>query len=1268
MESGRRSDGHFGGLWRGLPALALLFAVPARAQSGVDAHGAVPSIGDADATDGIHTWYPERQTPGAFSVGSYLEYDDGLLVRYVVSGEGGEPDRQRLLDDVVGLDLGGMVAVHSRVAVGFSAPLFLSSVGRDGPNGFSTGDVHLWAPIGLVLPGAEGEGFGLSAVPWLDLPTGDAEAGLGDAGVGGGGLLAAGYGAGRVSFAANAGVERRAWADFENLTGGPAARLAAMASFSPSARTGLHLEATAGVPFTRPPANLPQARGSTTPAELIASFRRRELSGLWWTVGGAKGLTTGVGAAAWRAYVGVGFARVRDEVTLTPVGQAPTTMRVTDPRGAPITGAAVEVGRKPAGVTGADGSLVLDGQPWRRGVRVVADGYEPADVAEPAPGAADVTVVLSWAPVPGRVVVRDQAGAPVAATLTLRAADGATTQPAIGADGQATLALRPGTYELTVGAAGLGTQTRTIVVEEGRKKPVAVEVILAPDEGDGAVEIVLTDAEGKPLDGARVLVDGRPVGTAASGGTLTVGDLREGPHRVEIGAEGFRTVEKTDVTVTGTAAVSLPVALEREPGSVKVVVRGPQGRVVDAVARFEGPSRLSPTPLGEYGERTFVLRPGTWKVVVLSPTYGIQQREVVVPEDEFGLITVEIVLQPAEAGDADLAVRVVDVDGNPVDAAQVLVDGKPYGQTSTGGALALEDLLPGPRRVEIRAEHFRDTAATELLLVEGLQERVFTLAYEPGTVRVTARGAEGPVRDAAARFSGPATAPSLPLGATGVAYTTLPDGAWSVVVLSPTHGLQQRRITVPPDSRSLIAVDVVMSPPEGGSADLVVSVVDPESKPVVGAAVSLDGTPLGATSTGGDLRVDDLDTGTRRLDVAAEPFRPKTVSSLRLREGETPVQVQLDWGPGAVRVVATGPNGPVSDALVRFAGPSVLPPRPVDGNGQRLFALSPGKWTAVVASPSHGLAQREVEIREDTTGLTTVEVALTPVGAGLAELLVRVQDEDGQPVPGASVKLGAATGATSSGGALVLSDLEPGEVSLEVTAPHFRPVQVAGVELAEGAQERIVTLAWVPQPVTVTVRDKDGRPTDAEVRFDGPADVPPARVGADGTETLSIRPGRWQVLASTDALGMGRREIVVEPGKTAAVELTLLPAKVDVTAAQVVIREQVNFDFNKADVRPESAAVLDEVANTLLARPEIRRVEVQGHTDDVGDVAYNFELSVQRAQAVMAALVARGVAPERLVAQGYGATRPIGDSSDAGRARNRRVQFEITEYAATEAP
>ncbi|WP_438016558.1 OmpA family protein [Sorangium sp. So ce315] len=125
------------------------------------------------------------------------------------------------------------------------------------------------------------------------------------------------------------------------------------------------------------------------------------------------------------------------------------------------------------------------------------------------------------------------------------------------------------------------------------------------------------------------------------------------------------------------------------------------------------------------------------------------------------------------------------------------------------------------------------------------------------------------------------------------------------------------------------------------------------------------------------------------------------------------------------------------------------------------------------------------------------------------------------------------------------------------------------------------------------------------------------------------------------------------------------PKAVRVTDKNVVILQQVQFDTDKATIKPVSDPLLDEVAQVLKEHPEIILIEIQGHTDDRGTDEHNRTLSQNRANSVMAALVRRGIDSTRLTAQGYGRDQPIDDNkSEAGRQRNRRVQFNIIKKAA----
>ncbi|MDG2277767.1 MAG: OmpA family protein, partial [Pseudomonadales bacterium] len=98
------------------------------------------------------------------------------------------------------------------------------------------------------------------------------------------------------------------------------------------------------------------------------------------------------------------------------------------------------------------------------------------------------------------------------------------------------------------------------------------------------------------------------------------------------------------------------------------------------------------------------------------------------------------------------------------------------------------------------------------------------------------------------------------------------------------------------------------------------------------------------------------------------------------------------------------------------------------------------------------------------------------------------------------------------------------------------------------------------------------------------------------------------------------------------------------------------FDIDRADLLPGSGEVLDTIVAVLKADP-VLRLEVQGHTDSTGSAQRNRELSLQRAQRIVAVLGLYGIDPDRLVPIGFGASQPMADNAtEAGRQQNRRVQ------------
>ncbi len=122
------------------------------------------------------------------------------------------------------------------------------------------------------------------------------------------------------------------------------------------------------------------------------------------------------------------------------------------------------------------------------------------------------------------------------------------------------------------------------------------------------------------------------------------------------------------------------------------------------------------------------------------------------------------------------------------------------------------------------------------------------------------------------------------------------------------------------------------------------------------------------------------------------------------------------------------------------------------------------------------------------------------------------------------------------------------------------------------------------------------------------------------------------------------------------------PGLVEMKGGMIVILRQVFFATNKDIIQKQSFPVLQAVADTLKVVPTIKRVGIEGHTDNKGKPELNTDLSDRRAKSVMRWLVEHDIAADRLEAKGYGPSRPIADNAtNKGRALNRRVEFHIVD-------
>jgi outer membrane protein OmpA-like peptidoglycan-associated protein len=287
-----------------------------------------------------------------------------------------------------------------------------------------------------------------------------------------------------------------------------------------------------------------------------------------------------------------------------------------------------------------------------------------------------------------------------------------------------------------------------------------------------------------------------------------------------------------------------------------------------------------------------------------------------------------------------------------------------------------------------------------------------------------------------------------------------------------------------------------------------------------------------------------------------------------------------------------------------------------------------------------------------------------------------VEEGNNNPIPHAVVTYVGRelTGMVADGqGRFTSGALENGEYTLGVSADEYFEgrcnVSVTGPDSA-------VTCSLRPTPkigtVVGRVLDADGNGIAGVTVTITPAgrvegQLPgPATTGADGGFTFEVPAGPYTVAAEHEEYFLRQKQIEVAPRARIEVEMTLAKkprrAAVTVDAEEIKIRRQIHFENDSAEIKGDSFIILDEVADVMLRNPQIRRVEVQGHTDSRGDNDHNQQLSQARAESVVQYLIDAGVDPRRLEARGYGEDQPIAPNvTSAGRAKNRRVEFHITE-------
>jgi outer membrane protein OmpA-like peptidoglycan-associated protein len=360
------------------------------------------------------------------------------------------------------------------------------------------------------------------------------------------------------------------------------------------------------------------------------------------------------------------------------------------------------------------------------------------------------------------------------------------------------------------------------------------------------------------------------------------------------------------------------------------------------------------------------------------------------------------------------------------------------------------------------------------------------------------------------------------------------------------------------------------------------------------------------------------------LGYAVDTVPPKPVIQQVPAPAPAPVAARENVIEGLV--VEKNTTNAVADAMIKFDG------RPLTGmisgpDGTfRSTNLEPGTYTFNVSANGY----------RDGQCIATIEAATAAKSAAGTSTAPAQQASAGDQA-GLGGATPAADTATDTNVVRLQCELEAlpkvGSVVGSVTDPESnRPVDGAHIEVTDRLNRKLDLKA-----------DANGA-----FRFEN---VPP------GPLKFAVdAPGYFTAVAEVNVRAREEAQ--------ARMLLNKRPTQPNVVVAgkEIKLKKQVHFQHDSAEILPDSQGIVEELAELMNKRPDIKNVEVQGHTDDTGAAAYNLRLSQSRAQAVVDAIASHGVDASRMTAKGYGQEKPIApNTTEQNRAKNRRVQVMITE-------
>lgn len=276
----------------------------------------------------------------------------------------------------------------------------------------------------------------------------------------------------------------------------------------------------------------------------------------------------------------------------------------------------------------------------------------------------------------------------------------------------------------------------------------------------------------------------------------------------------------------------------------------------------------------------------------------------------------------------------------------------------------------------------------------------------------------------------------------------------------------------------------------------------------------------------------------------------------------------------------------------------------------------------------------------------------------------KVTDKAGKGLAAVVTAAGLTANTDPATGAYTISGIEIGATPVEVKADAKGYIaKSSSVMLTKknkkvpAVQDFVLELKPIPaSDVSGIITDqKDGKPiANATLTFKGPKTVT-AKTDANGKYTTKLEEGNYQVTAEAEGYKPFAMNVAAKGGLPVAKDAKLVKVK------EKFAFSNIYFATGKAELTPAADAALNQIYGILKDHPELK-VEISGHTDNLGGRAKNLKLSQARAESVVNWLVAKGIPASQMVAKGYGPDQPVASNkTKAGREQNRRIEVTVIE-------